>query len=82
MPKRRTFSTQEEYELILIFDSREFPERDFKLHYGVAPLLFENRSNFIKHMRWKDSKKPRAGNITGKNLSWQLFKITFQGISR
>jgi transposase-like protein len=36
MAKRGTFSAQEKYELILAFDSREFPTRDFKRHYGVA----------------------------------------------
>lgn len=36
MAKSRTYSAQEKYELILAFDSREFPARDFMLHYGVA----------------------------------------------
>lgn len=36
MAKRGAYSAQEKYELILAFDSRGYPARDFKLHYGVA----------------------------------------------
>lgn len=38
MAKKETYSAQEKYELILAFDSRKLPARDFKLHHGVAPF--------------------------------------------
>lgn len=36
MAKSKTYSVEEKHELILAFDSREFPARDFMLHYGVS----------------------------------------------
>ncbi|MBP1931955.1 transposase-like protein [Ammoniphilus resinae] len=36
MAKKKGFSAEEKYELILAFDSREFPEREFKSYYGVT----------------------------------------------
>lgn len=81
MSKRKTFSAQEKYELILAFDSRDFPEHDFKLHYGVVADTVRKWKYLYEEYGMEGLQKAKGWNHYSEELKFAAVQDYLSGVT-